>query len=58
MEILIFICVLRKNKAYGNDNGRFNWLLCVRPLSSVLVWLPVLGKEDLDTDLANGAKYI
>lgn len=21
LEILIFICVLRKNKAYGNDNG-------------------------------------
>lgn len=38
--------------------GRFNWLLCVRPLSSGSGLVAVLGKEDLDTDLANGAKYI
>lgn len=37
VAILIFICVMRKNKEHGNDNGGFNCLFCAR--SSLDGWV-------------------
>lgn len=58
MEILIIICVLRKNKANEMTMVRFNCALSglVGPL------LDVRGEQllegDLDMDFPNGAKYV